>query len=125
MNARNQQTNRDNALIGAATPVHGATLPADRLAVMLFSVRLPFYGLLHAGSVVEIVGDAVRLDNGRTLVRTLAIGGVVRLVDLTEPYEATCQDMMVSPYTGQLVPMGGVTAGRAKREMAAQQEMVR
>lgn len=107
---RTAQERRDNALIAPNTR-HHAILRPDGYAITRCNVYAPNWGFLERGTVVEWVGDSVRLGNYTTPV--LVLGGTefpARL--LCEPYTPQAVEMVVSPATGQLIPANCGTARR-------------
>lgn len=107
---RAAQERRDHALIAPNTRHHAICRP-DGYAITRCNVYAPNWGFLERGTVVEWIGDSVRLGNYTTPV--LVLGGTefpARL--LCEPYTPPQVEMVVSPATGNLIPANSGTARR-------------
>lgn len=110
-NATRADNERHSHALIAPTVRHSATTRPDGYVITRCNVYAPNWGHLEAGTVVEWVGDCVRLGGYTTPV--LVLGGVAfpaRL--LCKPYTPLMGEMVVSPATGQLVPANSGTGRR-------------
>ena len=82
------------------------TLPADWLGVLIVGIDVEFWGRFEAGHVVDVCGDRLRFNNGQLVIHSVNYYNIiVNALELVEPYTPPVREMVVSPFTGQLVPV--------------------
>ena len=109
--ARHQEC--ENARV-AAYRGHSATTRPDALAILKCAVSVEFWGVLEAGAIVEVYGDAVRYFGGRFVTSTFELGGVlIPALLLCKPYAPLLGELVVSPATGNLIPANSGTGRKA------------